>query len=129
MEAGGAIMFKYYLNIPESRVFDAKVVFHFMVLTTFITVISVPYDAVMNSHENMLVLSIVDLIGYILRLGVAIYLTFSKADLLIIYGLLLLIIQIVLRVIKQWYSIKNYPECKINFIQNVDKPLIKSIFL
>jgi O-antigen/teichoic acid export membrane protein len=127
MELGGILMFKYYLNIPEAKVYDAKIVFHFMVFTTFITVISVPYDAVMNSHENMLVLSIVDLLGNILRLGIAIYLTYSNANLLIMYGLLLMIIQLVLRIIKQRYSIKKYPECKINFLQNVDKSLIKSI--
>jgi O-antigen/teichoic acid export membrane protein len=127
MELGGIIMFKYYLNIPGARVFDAKIVFHFMVITTFITVVSVPYDAVMNSHENMLALSIVDLLGNILRLGIAIYLTYSKANLLIMYGLLLLIIQLILRLIKQWYSKKKYSECKINFPQYVDKSIIKSI--
>jgi O-antigen/teichoic acid export membrane protein len=127
MELGGLIMFKYYLNIPEARIYDAKIVFHFLVITTFITVISVPYDAVMNSHENMFALSIVDLLGQILRLGVAIYLTHSHANLLIMYGLLLLIIQIILRIIKQWYSIRKYPECKIDFALNVDKSLINSI--
>lgn len=127
MELGGLIMFKYFLNIPEARILDAKIVFHFMVITTFITVISVPYDAVMNSHENMLVLSMVDLLGNILRLGVAIFLTYSKANLLIMYGLFMLITQIILRLIKQWYSTKKYPECKINFSEHIDRSVINSI--
>lgn len=127
MELGGIVMFKYFLNIPEAKILDAKIIFHFMVITTFFAVISVPYDAVMNSHENMLVLSLIDLLGNILRLGVAIFLTYSTTNLLIMYGLFMLIIQIILRLIKQWYSSKKYPECKINFSEYVDKSVIKSI--
>lgn len=127
MEILGIIMFEYLLNVPEEKIFDAKIIFHFMVLTTFITVISVPYDAVMNAHENILALSVVDIIGSILRLGGAIYLMYSNANLLILYGFLMLVIQIILRVIKQWYSKIKYSECKIRFRQYIDKKLIKSI--
>src|SRR5690606_27935573 len=69
MQIGGWLMFEYLLNIPAEKIADAKIVFQFMVLTTFITVISVPYDAVMNAHENMLAISLVDLLGYVLKLG------------------------------------------------------------
>lgn len=127
MEVGGWLMFKYLLNIPLERMFDAKIVFHFMVATTFITVISVPYDAVMNSHENILTLSLVEILGYILKLGIAVYLIYYKGNLLIIYGLLMLIVQIILRIIKQWYSMVKYDECIIRFPQYIDKKLMKSI--
>lgn len=127
MEAGGLLMFEYLLNIPEAMVYDAKVVFHFMVLTTFISIVSVPYDAVMNSHENILALSVVDVAGYLLKLGVAIYLTYSKGNLLILYGLSLLIIEIILRFIKQWYSIVKYKECKISYKKYFDREIFKKI--
>jgi len=128
MEIGGWLMFEFLLNIPLEKMYDAKVIFHFMVLTTFITVISVPYDAVMNSHENILALSLVNIFGYLLNLGVAIYLTFSKTNLLILYGFLMLVIQILLRIIKQWYSKVKYAECKIRFQNYVEKKLLKEIF-
>lgn len=127
MEIGGYFMFKYLLNIPADRLFEAKIIFHFMVITTFIAVISVPYDAVINAHENLLALSIVDLLGSVLTLSVAIYLTYSKGDLLILYGFLMLLIQLLLRIIKQWYSKTNYDECKIRFRTYIDKKLLKSI--
>ena len=127
MEVGGWLMFEHLLNIPTAKIFDAKVVFHFMVITTFITVISVPYDAVMNSHENILALSLVDIVGKILKLGVAIYLTYSNTNLLILYGFLMMAIQLFLRIYKQWYSKVKYDECKIRFRQYVDKKLMKSI--
>jgi len=127
MLAGGWLMFEYLLNIPPEKVFDAKVVFSFMVITTFITVISVPYDAVMNSHENILALALVDILGYILKLGVAIYLTLSNANLLILYGFLMLLVHLILRIIKQWYSKMKYEECKIRFREYTDRKLMKSI--
>lgn len=127
MEAGGFLMFEYLLNIPEGRLFDAKIVFHFMVITTFVTIISVPYDAVINSHENLLALSLVDILGYFLKLGIAIYLTYSESNLLILYGALMLLTQIILRIIKQWYSNVKYQECKIDFRTHIDKILLKKI--
>ncbi len=127
MEIGGLLMFEYLLNIPVERIMDAKTIFHFMVINTFITIISVPYDAVINSHENILVLSLVDLLGNILNLGIAIYLSFSTANLLVLYGFLMLLTQLVLRIIKQSYSKSKYKECKINFRKYVDKELSKTI--
>jgi|TARA_B110000240_G_C13510913_1_gene459305 O-antigen/teichoic acid export membrane protein len=127
MEVGGFFMFDYLLNIPEDKIYDAKVIFQFMVLTTFVTVVSVPYDAVINSHENIIALSLVDILGFVLKLSAAIYLTYSETNLLILYGFMLLVIQVLLRVIKQQYSRFKYDECKIRFRQYVDRDLMKSI--
>jgi O-antigen/teichoic acid export membrane protein len=127
MEIGGWVMFEYLLNIPAEKVFDAKMIFQFMVITTYVTVISVPYDAVINAHENMLVLAIVEIFGHVLKLAVAMYLTISQSNLLILYGLFMLLIQIFLRVIKQWYSKVKYDECKIRFDEYLDKDLMKKI--
>jgi Na+-driven multidrug efflux pump len=127
IEAGGYFIFKYFLDIPAEKMFDAKVVFHLMALTTFVTIIAVPYDAVINSHENLLALSLVDIIGAALRLGVAIFLTFTDLNLLIIYGVGLFLVQLIMRIIKQQYSIKHYKECKIRFKNAKDKRLTKEI--
>ena len=127
MQIGGWLMFEYLLNIPPDKIFDAKVVFHFMVLTTFVTVIFVPYDAVINAHENMLALALVEILGHVLKLGVAIYLTISQSNLLILYGFFMLLIQVLLRIIKQRYSKAKYDECKIRFRAYVDKDLLRKI--
>lgn len=127
IEVGGLIMFEYLLEIPEAKVFDAKIVFHFMVITTFVTIIAVPYDAVINSHENLLALSVVDVFGAILKLGVAIYLAYCHFNLLIFYGFSMLLIQIIMRIIKQRYGVTHYKECKLNFKKYVDRSLAKTI--
>ncbi|MFC2096243.1 hypothetical protein ACFLQ3_00920 [Bacteroidota bacterium] len=127
IEIGGYFMFDYLLNIPADKVFDAKVVFHFMALTTFVSIIAVPYDAVINSHENLLALSIVDVIGSFLKLGLAIYLTVSHFNLLILYGFGMLAIQIIMRIIKQRYSVTHYKECTLNLKIYIDKSLAREI--
>jgi len=127
IEIGGYFIFEYFLEIPAEKVYDAKVVFHFMALTTFVSIIAVPYDAVINSHENLLLLSIADIIGAVLKLVVAIYLTFTNFNLLIIYGIGLFLIQLILRIIKQQYSVRKYKECKIDFKNARDKSLLKEI--
>lgn len=129
MQIGGWFMFQYLLNIPTEKIGDAHLVFHFMVITAFITVISVPYDALINAHENILILSLVDLFGYVLRLGLAFFLLYSDGNLLVLYGLFLLIIELILRLIKQIYSRLNYDECKIQMRKYTDKTLMKEILI
>lgn len=126
IEIGGYFMFRHLLDIPQSKLSDAKFVFHLMTLTTFVTIIAVPYDAVINSHENLLALSVVDIIGAVLKLALAIYLTFTDLNLLIIYGLGMFLVQLIMRITKQQYSKKHYKECRVNFSKS-DKPLSKEI--
>lgn len=127
MEVGGWLMFEYLLNIPTAKVFDAKVVFQFMIITTFITVVSVPYDAVMNAHERIYILTIIDTFGAFLKLGLAIFLLYCNGNLLIIYGFILMFIQLFIRICKQYYSRRTFDECIIRFKAYVDKSLLKSI--
>jgi O-antigen/teichoic acid export membrane protein len=127
MEVGGWLMFEYILNIPSEKVFEAKVVYHLMVVTTFVMVISVPYDAVINAHENIFFLSVVDVIGYFLKLCAAIIIYYFQNNSLIIYGLLIFIVEILLRIIKQFYSKNKYLECQVDFRKYLDKDLLKSI--
>lgn len=127
IEIGGMMMFDYLLKIPVNRISDAKIVFHFMAVTTFVTIISVPYDAVINAHENLLALSLFDILGYVIKLGIAIFLTISTGNLLVLYGFFMLLTQILLRVMKQWYSRLKYAECRISLRNNLDRKLSKEI--
>jgi Na+-driven multidrug efflux pump len=127
MEGVGVYLIYNVLNIPPAKIFEASIVFHFMVLTTFVTIIAVPYDAVMNSHENLSALAVVDIIGYILKLAIAIYLTYIDTNLLITYGLLMFLVQISQRIIKQVYSKRKYVECKISFRNHIDRKMMREI--
>ncbi len=127
LEIFGYFFFKYWLDIPTGHVFDAKLIFQFMIITAFISVISVPFEAVMKAHENFIVISLIDILRVTLNLFIALSLKFFEYNVLIIYGFLMMLNQLLQRLIKQWYSRKKYEECKIKLRSFIDRNLIREI--
>lgn len=115
LELGGLILFKKVLNIPIDRVSTAKMIFHFMVISTFFTINSVPYDALISAHENFLFDAFIGILESIIKLGIAIFLLFTKIDKLLVYGLLIACLTIFMRIIKSIYCSRKYSECRIHF--------------
>lgn len=110
----GVICFMYILNIPEDRMFAAQIVYGCLIVSTIFSVSSVPYEAVLNAHENMLYYSIIGILDATLRLVVAILLYYISADRLITYGILMSLIPFLTLTIMRLYCHKNYEECKIS---------------
>ena len=127
LEVAGYFFFHGILNIAPDRIEVAKLIYQFMVISTLFTVISVPYEAVITSHENMLVYAILGIIEAVLKLGIAFFITYSAQDHLVLYGLLMAILSILLLIIKRIYCLRNYDECELNIKSYYDKPLLKEI--
>ena len=127
LEIGGLFLFNGVLNIPIERMCTAKIIFHFMVISTFFTINAVPYDASINAHENMLIDAIVGICESLVKLGIAIWLVYTDTDKLILYGLLTALLTITLRVIKSTYCIKKYEECRIRIRSTIDIELVKEM--
>ena len=115
LEIGGWIMFDYIVNIPPDRMNDAKIVYQFMVVSTFITVISVPYDAVTNAHEKIWMLSLFDILDLCLILLMALSLSLFEDHRLIIYAFSLMMIKIVMRFIKVIYAKRKFEDAKESY--------------
>lgn len=120
----GYFFFNGFLKIPEERIYAAKTIYYFMIFSTAFTIMTVPYDAVLNAHENMLYYSITGILESILKLIVAIIIVYSFLDKLILYGALMMIISIVIMLIKRIYCHKNYVECRLAPRQYYDKELM-----
>lgn len=127
LEIAGYFFFNGILNIAPERVEVAKIIYHFMVVSTFFTVLSVPYEAVITSHENMLFYAIVGIIEAVLKLGIALYLAYSAYDHLIAYGLLMAILAIFLLILRRIYCHRYYAECVLDFRKYYEKTLMKEI--
>ncbi len=127
LEIGGLFLFHGALNIPIERVNTAKVIFHFMVISTFFTINAVPYDASINTHENMLYDSLIGILMSIFKLGIAIFLIYTNFDKLILYGLLIAILTIVERIIKRAYCIMKYEECRTQAASKIDIPMVREM--
>lgn len=106
------LFFEKIINVPVERLYAAKVVYYSMVVSVIITVLSVPYDAVINSHENMLYYSVVGVIESLGKLVIAIYITmFASGDKLITYGILMVFLSVAVMMAMQIYCCKHYAEC------------------
>ncbi|WP_010136857.1 MATE family efflux transporter [Ochrovirga pacifica] len=124
----GLFLFDYVLNIDVERLEAAKVVYQCLVLSTFFTIIMVPYDAVINARENMLFFAIVRIVEILLKFSIALFITYSALDKLILYGILMAIVPIVLLAIKFIYTTKFYEEVCVDFKKYKEKALFKEMF-
>jgi O-antigen/teichoic acid export membrane protein len=123
LEVAGYFFFHGILNIAPDRLEVAKLIYQFMVISTLFTVISVPYEAVITSHENMLVYAVMGVIEAVLKLGIAFYITYTGLDHLVMYGLLMVVLSVLLLIVKRIYCHRVYEECQLRVSQYFDKPL------
>ena len=109
----GYFFFNGILNIPQERIFAAKVVYGSLIVSTMFTVMTVPYDAAMNAHENMKYYAIVGVFESFLKLAVAFACVYTVYDKLIVYGILMACIPLITLTIMRVYCHKHYEECVI----------------
>lgn len=127
LEIAGYFFFNGVLNIAPERLGVAKIIYQFMVISTLFTVISVPYEAVITSHENMMVYAVLGIIEAVLKLGIALYITYSTQDHLVAYGFLMAALSIFLLILRRIYCHRYYSECVLRLRQYYDKPLLKEM--
>lgn len=102
------------LQIPENRYIAAFWVYQFSVLTSIISIISVPYNAVIIGHEKMSAFAYISIVEAVLKLLIVVFLIILPFDKLIIYGLMLFVIQITIRFIYGIYCNKKFEEVHAN---------------
>ena len=107
------VFFNGIFNISPNRTHAAYVVYGCMVISTVLTVINTPYDAVLNSHENMRCYAGLGIFESVLKLLVAYACVYTTQDKLIVYGILMACIPAVTLTIMKVYSHRKYEECII----------------
>ena len=127
LEIIGPFLFDSTLKIDPNRIDAAKTIYQFMIVSTFFTIISVPYDAVINAHENMLFVALLGIIESFLKLGIAFYVTQVLADKLITFGFLMALLSVIVMIIKYLYTSKKYEEAQINIRKHFNKTLFKEM--
>lgn len=123
----GYFFFNGILNIPTEREIAAKIVYGSLIVSTIFTVMNVPYNAIMNAHENMKYYAIMGGIETVLKLLVAITCIYTTYDKLIIYGILMACIPLIMLSIMQIYCHKHYEECIISPYTHWNKNLMKEM--
>lgn len=83
------VLFNYVLNINPDQLKVAKIIYQIMILSTCITMLCVPFAAMMNAFEDIAALSYINIGSYIIRLLAALSLLYFKSHLLIIFSVII----------------------------------------
>lgn len=120
-------LFDGILNVPTERVSAAQWTYVIVAIILFVTFLCTPYRAILISHENIVYITIIDIIDGILKVALAIALFHISYDRLIGYAFFLLSIQIFNLMAIAIYAIKRYEECSIPSARRIHKKYIKDI--
>lgn len=120
-------LFNGIFNIEPDRISAAIIVYISLVFSTVLTIINVPYDAVMNAHENMLYYSIVGIFESLLKLAIAFICVYTAKDKLIIYGILMACVPLITLSIMKVYCHRHYEECVLAPRKYWDSAMVKQI--
>lgn len=112
-----------YLNIPSGRMEAARWIYHFSVLSFMITIIQVPYNAVIIARERMNVYAYVSILEVILKLLVVFMLSWISFDKLKLYGVLLFVVTFIVAAIYRIYTLRHFDETR--FVMVKEKELYK----
>ncbi|MCQ2052888.1 MAG: polysaccharide biosynthesis protein [archaeon] len=113
------------LEIPFERFDSAIFCFHLSIVAAAISIIQVPYNATIISHEKMNIYAYVSIVEVLAKLGIVYVLKIGSFDKLKLYALLLLVINAALQLFYCIYCSKKFEEARFRFA--FDKVLFKDI--
>ena len=125
LECLGLWFLNSHANIPNESQKAAFWVFQFSVLTTIITLISNPYNALVIAHEKMNIFAYISILQTLLNFIAAYSLKYITSNSLFYYALFLSIIAIGIRIVYQIYCRNKFPESRYKFY--INKNQLKTI--
>ncbi len=118
----------YVVNImvlPEGRTGAAIWVLFFSALSFFVSLISIPYNAMIVAHEHMQAFAYIGIAEAALKLAVAMLVRFSPWDKLVIYSLLTVLSALLVRILYAAYCRRHFEECR--FTWNFDRVMLREM--
>lgn len=124
----GPPLFEYVFVIDADRTFVAKNLYYLLTCFAFFSVVSVPYQAVLTARENMLMIAALGILESFAKLLIALSLSNSSSDKLLIYGILMAFIPLVLFITQSVFCHFFYSECKFGWNKD-NKELRKEMLI
>ena len=110
-ETLGLLFLNHYMRIPSEQLYAANWVFQCALASFIFTILRTPLGAVVIARERMEVFAILSVLEAVLKLMVALSLTFILTDKLKAYSLLNLATVIILTLTNLLYCRRHFPEC------------------
>ncbi len=115
LETIGVWFLNTQMNIDPTRMEAANWVLQFSILAFIVTILSVPYDAVIIANEHMQAFAIISIVEVSLKLFIAFSVAWFDFDKLKLYAVLTFGVSLILRIIYGTYSKKHFPEAKFKW--------------
>lgn len=109
-ESIGLWFLNVQINIPAEKIVAANWVYQFTILSMLVTILQVPYNAMVMAHERMTVYAAIDIVRAALKLLIIIFLIYISYDKLISYAILLFLVDIVITIIYRIYCRMKFSE-------------------
>lgn len=113
------------LAIPAERMNAAFWIFQFTIITTATTVMSIPYNSLVITHEKMGVFAYLSILNTVLKLVIVYLLVISPYDKLITYGFMYMCVSLLNRGLYTIYCKRHFSESK--FSSRYPKKLFKDM--
>lgn len=126
-ESVGIYFLHHILSIPVGKMHLATFVLHCLSISTFITIIFVPYYASLITHENIVYVSIVQIAEAFMKFGVAYWLLYLAQDQLRFYAMAMMTISIIGSLAFFIYGVKSYKETRLSFRRVRDSEQMKKL--
>ncbi len=118
----------HFLNIHTSRINAAESVYYIVILITFISVMTAPFKALFVARENIVYIVIVEIADAIIKLFLAISLSWFNYDKLVLYAWMMAIVYLAALLAFLVYAFLKYPEAKpVKFCKDISKLYIAKL--
>ena len=112
--------------IPEERLFAANFVYQFSIISFILSLITVPYNAAIISHEKMSVFAYMSIFDVFGKLTIAWSTLYAPVDKLIFFSGIIMIFSLIMRLIYGIYCKRHFEECRCDFV--FDREMLRNMF-
>lgn len=125
IEIVGGWALNSYINFPLDKIEIATQVFHLSMMSLFVLVVTIPFEAMLMAKEKFGIYALISVIDVILKLILAYILIFFTNDRLLYYAIGVFLIVFLIRLAYMMYVSLNFVEARVKFI--IDKGFLKKI--
>ena len=106
------------LNLSEEQFEPAHIVYQLSVATAVVSMMTIPYDALIVANERMNVFAWLSVLGMLFNLGIVYLISVGPFSTLINYAILVFLVSILLRFISAAYCKRHFEESQVRRFHN-----------
>lgn len=124
---GEPLLFNGFLNITPEQHRAALKVYNILILSSFLTILTIPFSAMANAYEDLGVLALADIIASILRLIGAYALVYFH-DKIVMYSIFMMGSVAIKAIMEYCWCKYSYKGVKIQFLKLYNRDIWKDMF-